>query len=253
MIDTTIKTYATRQLGGLALAGVLAVSLILIGRTEARTPASPAMAGASSLPASRPVIAGTAQVIDGDTLAIDNLRVRLDGIDAPESSQTCMTRLGQVWNCGAKASHMLAQLIGREPVTCEDRGLDKYGRTLGTCVVRGLNLNAAMVRAGFAWAFVRYSSEYVAHEAEARRSRAGIWDGQAVPAWDYRAGRWETAETVAPSGCAIKGNVTANGRIYHMPWSPWYDKVKMDTSRGKRWFCSETEAVAAGWRPALTY
>ena len=52
-------------------------------------------------------------------------------------------------------------------------------------------------------------------------------------------------------GCAIKGNVTRNGRIYHMPWSPWYGQVTIDETQGKRWFCSETEAMAAGWRPAM--
>ena len=46
----------------------------------------------------------------------------------------------------------------------------------------------------------------------------------------------------------IKGNVTANGRIYHLPWSPWYNRIRMDGTKGKRWFCSEKEAIAAGWR-----
>ena len=54
----------------------------------------------------------------------------------------------------------------------------------------------------------------------------------------------------APQGCAIKGNVTAHGKIYHMPWSPWYARIKMDPDKGRRWFCTEAEAVAAGWRPA---
>ncbi len=59
----------------------------------------------------------------------------------------------------------------------------------------------------------------------------------------------------APDGCVIKGAVTKNGRIYHMPWSPWYDKVRIDDDPAKRgerrWFCSEAEAEAAGWRPAI--
>ena len=64
---------------------------------------------------------------------------------------------------------------------------------------------------------------------------------------------WQVAEAAAPKGCAIKGNVSANGRIYHMPWDPWYEKVKMDERRGKRWFCSQEEAASAGWRPASTH
>jgi hypothetical protein len=58
------------------------------------------------------------------------------------------------------------------------------------------------------------------------------------------------AEQQAPDGCAIKGNITENGHIYHMPWSPWYGRVKVDPAQGERWFCSEAEAKSAGWRSA---
>ena len=129
--------------------------------------------------------------------------------------------------------------------------MDKYGRTLATCHVGPLDINAEMVRRGLAWAFVKYSQTYVAIEAEARAKRVGIFQTETMTAWDYRAGSWRVAEQKAPAGCAIKGNVTANGRIYHMPWSPWYDKIRMDLDKGKRWFCSEEEAIAAGWRPAI--
>jgi hypothetical protein len=58
------------------------------------------------------------------------------------------------------------------------------------------------------------------------------------------------ADQAAVSGdCPIKGNITSSGHIYHMPWSPWYEKVRIDTAKGERWFCSEREALAAGWRP----
>jgi hypothetical protein len=70
-----------------------------------------------------------------------------------------------------------------------------------------------------------------------------------MPAWEFRARRWAAAEGAAPEGCAIKGNVTRNGRIYHMPWSPWYPQTRIETDKGKRWFCTEAEALAAGWRP----
>jgi hypothetical protein len=89
-------------------------------------------------------------------------------------------------------------------------------------------------------------------DAAAWRARVGIWSGSATPAWQYRADRWHRAANRAegPRGCPIKGNVTANGRIYHLPWSPWYDRINMDGTKGKRWFCSEAEAMAAGWRAA---
>jgi hypothetical protein len=71
-----------------------------------------------------------------------------------------------------------------------------------------------MVRAGLAWAFVKYSSTYVQVEAEAKAAKAGLWQGEAQPAWEYREKRWVNAEQAAPEGCAIKGNVTDKGHIY---------------------------------------
>ena len=285
MIDTTIKVYATRQAGSLALAAGLAVGLLLFGGSQARTAgaretASPRSGSASggptpgSIPGSIPgPIHGKAHVVDGDTIVVAGVRIRLEGIDAPEQSQTCTTGGGPdvgkaggtagrtvggpvggtVWACGLAATAELVRMIADHPVTCDDRGLDKYGRVLATCRVGRLDINAEMVRRGYAWAFVRYSHTYVALEAEARTAKIGIWSGEATPAWDYRAGRWQAAQETAPAGCAIKGNVTAKGRIYHLPWSPWYEKVRMDGGRNKRWFCSEAEAVNAGWRPAQIY
>ena len=112
------------------------------------------------------------------------------------------------------------------------RGLDKYGRTLGACLLGRQDVNAWMVRQGYAWAFVKYSTSYVREEAQARAEHVGIWQGEATPPWDYREQRWARAEPQAPQGCAIKGNVTAHGKIYHMPWSPWYAQIKMDLDKG---------------------
>jgi endonuclease YncB( thermonuclease family) len=235
------------------LALLLAGSLAVIGRSDAR-PRLPADAGAipsASGSEGNRRIEGRALVSDGDTIEVAGVRIRLEGIDAPEAAQTCETAAGAPWPCGRVATRTLERLIGERRVTCEALGLDKYGRTLGLCRVDGRDINAEMVRQGMAWAFVRYSQRYVREEAEARAQRRGIWTGTATPAWDYRAGHWKTAEGRAPDGCAIKGNVGPNGLIYHMPWSPWYSLIKMDPGKGKRWFCSEDEALRAGWRPAL--
>jgi endonuclease YncB( thermonuclease family) len=195
-------------------------------------------------------LAGRAIVIDGDTIDIGGTHVRLEGIDAPEAGQTCARRFIGKWGCGAAASKALGKMIGSRRIDCESRGHDKYGRVLGLCRVEGRDINQEMVRAGHAWAFVKYSKTYVEAEAEARTAKVGIWQAETEPAWVYREKRWQTAETAAPNGCAIKGNVTARGQIYHMPWSPWYGKVRVEASKGERWFCSEAEAKAAGWRPA---
>jgi endonuclease YncB( thermonuclease family) len=195
-------------------------------------------------------VTGQARVIDGDTLEIDGRHVRLEGIDAPEMGQTCGRRLIGSWKCGSAAADRLAELVAKRVVNCESRGNDKYGRMLGICSDDGNDINAQMVREGYAWAFVKYSQTYVQQEATARTQRVGIWQGDAEPAWVYREKRWAGAEQAAPQGCAIKGNVTEHGHIYHMPWSPWYGKVKIEATKGERWFCSEAEATAAGWRPA---
>jgi endonuclease YncB( thermonuclease family) len=195
-------------------------------------------------------IIGQARVVDGDTVDVAGVRVRLEGIDAPEAGQTCGRRWPGSWDCGAAATRHLAGLIDGREVRCESRGADRYGRMLGVCFVGATEINAEMVRQGLAWAFVKYSRTYVEAEAEARMLRLGIWQGEATPAWIYRARAWDAADDAAPGGCAIKGNISRVGQVYHLPWSPWYGKVKVDAQKGERWFCSEEEAQQAGWRPA---
>ena len=198
------------------------------------------------------VVSGAARIIDGDTIDIAGTRIRLEGIDAPETGQTCKTASSQEWDCGSAATRLMVTLTQGRRVDCRSGGLDKYGRLLGTCFVDGLDINAQMVRLGYAWAFVRYSKVYVSQEREAHASLLGIWQGYAMPAWEYRAQAWAAVAPEAPAGCAIKGNVSRGGHIYHMPWSPWYAKVAMRDDKGTRWFCTESEAQAAGWRPAYT-
>jgi endonuclease YncB( thermonuclease family) len=227
-----------------ALVGVLAlIPLLLLPARDTAADSGPPQDG----------LTGTVRVIDGDTIEIAGRHVRLEGIDAPEIAQTCGRWFIGTWPCGTAAGDALEKLVSGQTVTCDSRGFDKYGRTLGVCFVAGRDINAAMVREGYAWAFVKYSTSYVQEEAEARSLHVGIWQGKAEPAWEFREHRWAGAEQASPNGCAIKGNVTARGRIYHMPWRPWYGKIRIDEAKGKRWFCTEAEAVAAGWRPAAVH
>lgn len=199
------------------------------------------------------VIVGLGRVVDGDTLDVGSTRVRLEGIDAPEMAQTCQTATGESWDCGKKATAYLRSLAEQRNLACDRTGTDKYRRTLAVCYEDGINVNEAMVRAGLAWAFVRYSTQFVDVEAEARAQKIGVWQGPAEAPWDFRHSGLQVAAMAMPKSCSIKGNISSHGHIYHLPDSPWYGSVKIDESRGERWFCSEDEARAAGWRPAAGY
>lgn len=196
-------------------------------------------------------VSGPARVVDGDTIHVASHRIRLEGIDAPEKAQACPAGGGRTWSCGEAAASHLADLIAGRDVTCRVLETDGYGRLIALCRAGATELNRDMVESGYAWAFVKYSRRFVAEEARAKAAREGVWRvAGAQPAWEFRARRWAAAETGTPSGCAIKGNITRNGRIYHMPWSGWYHRTRIDPARGERWFCSEAEARDAGWRPA---
>ena len=133
-------------------------------------------------------ITGVASVTDGDTLEIRGKRIRLHGIDAPESSQHCVRPSVQEWRCGQLAALALSDRIGRRSVTCEERDIDRYGRTIAVCSQDGVDLNSWMVREGWAVAYRQYSQDYVREEAEARRAGRNIWSGSFVMPWDWRRG-----------------------------------------------------------------
>lgn len=205
----------------------------------------------TAVPAASAVLTGRADVVDGDTIRVAGESVRIEGIDAPESDQECWTLDGAAYPCGKQATAFLTQLIGRSQVSCEVLGRDSYGRALGICETRGININAKMVRAGQAFAFRKYSGAYVEDEAAAERAGAGIWRGVFHYPWDWRSGIAASAATDGRD-CAIKGNISSSGkRIYHLPFQVHYNRTTINESRGERWFCTEGEALQAGWRRAL--
>lgn len=142
---------------------------------------------AGSSAASADPIIGQASVIDGDTIEIHGVRIRLNGIDAPESRQLC--RKGDVdYRCGQAAAFALADLIGDTTVSCEPSGKDRYGRTIATCAAHGADIGSRMVEAGHALAFRRYSLVYVDAEDAARAAALGVWQGEFMPPWEWRKG-----------------------------------------------------------------
>ena len=133
-----------------------------------------------------PDLAGKADVLDGDTLTLPGMRVRLKAIDAPETDQLCLTSAGECWRCGLEASQRLAEKIGTGSVACTSTGTDRYGRALAYCKLGDVDLNAWMVREGLALAFTRYSHRYDGDEAGARESRRGLWAGAFIAPWNWR-------------------------------------------------------------------
>lgn len=216
-------------------------------------------------PAAAETLVGSAQVVDGDTLRIGYTKVRLFGIDAPETSQRCM-RGGEGWACGDTATQQLRSLIGSAPVTCMIQSLDDYGRSFGVCSAGGSELNRTMVANGWAVAFRQYSADYIADETRAKAAHAGIWGSTFELPQDFRQAassavteatpvtrghRPQPAVTAAAPAvmgrCAIKGNRNRKGQwIYNVPGMPYYE-----ATRAEEIFCTEAAARAAGYRRAI--
>lgn len=134
-------------------------------------------------------IVGVASVIDGDTIEIRGQRIRLHGIDAPESGQTCIRRSGQSWPCGQQAALALADKVGRATISCEGQGTDRYQRVIAVCSKGTEDLNRWMVAQGLAVAYRRFSHDYVDAEEGAHRAGRGMWSGTFEMPWDWRGGR----------------------------------------------------------------
>lgn len=185
-------------------------------------------------------------IADGDTFTLltadkDQVKIRLAEIDAPESGQPY----------GNKSKQALSGLIFGKDVSVITQTTDRYGRTVGWPHVDGISVSEEMLRIGAAWVY----REYVIHdvlfavEQDAREAKLGLWgisESQNMPPWQWRR---EGNQEGAREGCNIKGNINSKGvKIYHAPGSSSYGVTQIDESMGERWFCSEAEAKAEGWR-----
>jgi endonuclease YncB( thermonuclease family) len=153
-------------------------------------------------------ITGVPRIVDGDTVQIDATKIRLTGIDAPETDQVCLDPIGERWACGVTARDELVEHAGGKTWTCHVTGLDRYGRSLAGCDVDGEDVNHWMVRSGWAMAFVRYSHQYDADEALARTAQDGIWVGAFIAPWDWR---HRSVTTTILGATAVP--VTAQGQL----------------------------------------
>jgi endonuclease YncB( thermonuclease family) len=223
----------------------------------------PDIAGAADL-------TGVPKIHDGDQVQIGSTKIRLGAIDAPSVDQLCLNTKGERWTCGVAARDELAHHVENKSWTCHVQQTDRRGRAVARCEVDGEDIQQWMVKSGWALAYVRFSHDYDADEKAAREAKAGMWQGAFIAPWDWRIRNKKTvilgaakppenanatllasaSGSVAPSpDCTIKGNVNRSGEcIYHTPSSRWYSQIKMQISKGTRWFCSVDEAEAAGCR-----
>ncbi|MDF0585115.1 thermonuclease family protein [Bradyrhizobium yuanmingense] len=223
-------------------------------------------------------LSGAPRILDGNTIEIEQTNVRLSGIEAPETDQICLDSQGRKWACGVAARDELIKHSNGRKWNCHTQRVDEYKRTLGSCFIEGEDVNAWMVRSGWAlsgWGLSVGASQhtYALYELVASTASAGLWSGAFIVPWDWRrrsrrtiivGAKWvptDAQEVLLGSAllseppspeCLIKGTLERSGeRIYHLPGQLGYEQIDMTKKRGERWLCSETEAEATGWRKAV--
>jgi endonuclease YncB( thermonuclease family) len=156
---------------------LLALAVLLMAPMPVQAQATPS----PTLPAiGGDTLVGKADIVDGDTIDISGRRIDLFGIDAPEKDQLCEAA-GQKWSCGQNATFGLSAIVERQWVHCRIVTTDTDGRIAAICRLAGANgpdINAAMVRQGWAVADRRPPAPYLAEENAARAAKAGIWVGE---------------------------------------------------------------------------
>jgi endonuclease YncB( thermonuclease family) len=209
------------------------------------------------------------EIVDADTIYAGAVKIRLAGLDAPETDQVCIDSQGRSWPCGLEARKRLQSFSGGRTWLCRLTGEVTYDRQVGSCTIDGEDVGRWLVREGWALAFKRYSQMYVRDEIFARKRQKGLWSGAFVAPWDWRHRSHETLvlgaffvqndaqrKLIAPElasmppdpACAIKANLRTDQCIYHVPGGRFYDRLDMTSKSSRRWFCSEVEARAAGCR-----
>ena len=125
------------------------------------------------------------KIIDGDTIHLNNEKIRFTGIDTPELKQTC-DKNNEIVYCGIQAKQLLIDKIGKNKVNCIREGKDQYKRTLAECFINDLSLSRYLVREGYAFAYRKYSKKFINDEDYARINKLGMWSMKFEYPWDYR-------------------------------------------------------------------
>jgi len=209
---------------------------------------------------------------DANAIRVDGTTYRLEGIDAPEADQNCINEDGELYPCGRRAWEELKKFIASRPIKCVDLRADSAypKRRIGQCSAEGIDLQHWLVLQGWALDFEPDAKgRFKTDEDDARAGRFGLWKGCFVAPQDFRRWNKRTAKLLGPScpadareklfpedatmpvGCEIKGQYAVRAwpstGIYHLPSCGSYRRTK-----AKRWFCSEEDALAAGFRKAYT-
>jgi endonuclease YncB( thermonuclease family) len=222
--------------------------------------------------------AANVMITTADTLVLDGSAYKLDGLDGPKTDQTCMNPDGTVWACGIEARDRVRELVGTRAVKCISAGFDSTyrSRRIGRCSVDGEDLSARIVNEGWAISFEPQAhGRFKSAETEARAAKRGLWKGCfATPRNARYTERKEAAllgsgchannpndreqlfprERAMPEGCAVKGKqalrarITGHAGIYYMEGCRSYGRLKYPD----RWFCSEAEAQAEGYRKVFS-
>ncbi|WP_299207183.1 thermonuclease family protein [uncultured Tateyamaria sp.] len=192
---------------------------------------------------------GVVRVIDADTVDVGKIRVRLHAIDAPEQDQLCQTDQGADFACGAWATARVVEAFEGRRATCDHVDRDRYGRVVARCSMQGVDMGRHIVREGWAFAARAYGLDYDLDEKVAYVAGRGLHAFQLQSPTQFLQARAKGLVPPHPS-CAIKGNISDNGRVFHMPGQRFYQQTEIHEASGERWFCSEAAALRAGWRAA---
>jgi endonuclease YncB( thermonuclease family) len=125
------------------------------------------------------------KVIDGDTININGEKIRFFGIDAPEIDQECKKN-GKIIKCGLIAKEVLEKKISNNKLKCNKKGEDIYKRTIAECFIGNISISKFLVLNGYAFAYKKYSKQYVYHEKRAKILKKGLWSMKFEYPWKYR-------------------------------------------------------------------
>ncbi|PPD00435.1 MAG: nuclease [Hyphomicrobium sp.] len=240
------------QYAGYAARGGAVLALILVGGQMLGSGAGVDSANTinvtGSILAPPEDLTGRATVLAGDRLRVDGTTIKLSGVIAPDANQPCLKANGRRWACSASAQRALDRLVRGKLVSCNPTASNDAGVTLATCTIGEDDIASTLARGGHVFASTGMFSTYRGDEDVARAAKIGLWQGETVHPDDWRARVWEEAKRTAPDGCPIKGFVKSSTLTYAMPWSRDYSRAKVRSGKADRWFCSEDEARAAGFK-----